>query len=75
VGASQEELSAAERKRSRRTQWGLEAYAARNFAGAISVLAQHPDDRPARVLLARCRELVQRPPPLDWTGVYVAVAK
>jgi len=39
------------------------------------VLAQHPDDRPARVLLARCRELVERPPPLDWTDVYVAVAK
>jgi len=39
------------------------------------VLAQHPDDRPARVLLARCWELVERPPPLDWTDVYVAVAK
>jgi len=59
----------------RRTQWGLEAYAARDFAGAISLLAQHPDDGPARVLLARCRELVERPPPPHWTGVYVAIAK
>jgi adenylate cyclase len=53
----------------------LEAYAGRDFAGAISLLAQHPDDGPARVLLARCRDLVERPPPPHWTGVYVAVAK
>jgi len=53
----------------------LEAYASRDFAGAISLLAQHPDDGPARVLLARCRELVEHPPPPQWTGVYVAIAK
>jgi len=53
----------------------LEAYAGRDFAGAISLLAQHPDDGPARVLLARCRELVERPPPPQWTGVYIAIAK
>jgi len=53
----------------------LEAYAGRDFAGAISLLAQHPDDGPARVLLARCRELLERPPPPQWTGVYVAIAK
>jgi len=53
----------------------LDAYTTRDFAASIAVLAQHPDDGPSRVLLARCRELLERPPPPHWNGVHVAVAK
>ena len=34
-----------------------------------------PEDGPSRVLQARCRELLERPPPPQWNGVHVALAK
>ena len=53
----------------------LDAYTARDFNASIALLAQHPDDGPSRVLQARCRELLERPPPPHWNGVHVALAK
>jgi adenylate cyclase len=49
---------------------GLAAYRARDFAGAIKlfqrVLAERASDRPARVLLERCSELLKSSPGADW---------
>jgi hypothetical protein len=54
----------------------FDAYLARNFGLAVALLEpQASEDPPSRVLLARCKELAQHPPPADWTGVYVAKSK
>jgi len=53
----------------------FDAYLGRDFAGAIARLSQHPGDGPSRVLLARCHDLLLRPPPPQWNGVHVAMAK
>jgi adenylate cyclase len=53
----------------------LEAYFARDFEGARTLLASLPDDPPSRVLSSRCEAMVARPPPEDWNGVYVAKSK
>jgi adenylate cyclase len=51
------------------------AYAARDFTGAIAMLVAHPADAPSAVLLRRCREYLEEPPPVDWHGVYMATGK
>jgi adenylate cyclase len=53
----------------------LEAYFARDFAGALSRLGRLTDDPPSRVLADRCRAMIDRPPPEGWDGVYVATTK
>ena len=53
----------------------LNAYLRREFAGAIAWLSQHPEDGPSRVLSRRCHDLMARPPPPHWDGVYVAITK
>jgi adenylate cyclase len=45
------------------------SYQRGDFAGAIPVLNQQPDDPPSAVLLERCRELSAHPPKA-WTGIY-----
>jgi len=49
---------------------GLAAYRAQDFAGAIAlfgqVLAERPTDQPARVMLARSKDLLAAPPGKDW---------
>ena len=49
---------------------GLAAYRARDFAGAAiffqRLLAERSSDQPARIMLDRCRELLQSPPGTDW---------
>jgi class 3 adenylate cyclase len=56
-----------------RYEAALAVYRAGDFAAAASrlaaLVADHPDDAPARALLARVRELAQRPPS-DWDGVF-----
>ena len=58
---------------------GLAAYLARDFQGAVefyqTALRLRPNDRPAAVLLGRCRESMLTPPPGEWDGVYVATEK
>ena len=39
------------------------AYVARDFAGAIAILAPQTDDAPSATLLERCREFQEEPPP------------
>jgi adenylate cyclase len=58
---------------------GLDAYLARDFTAAAAcferILGVRPGDRPAEILLARCRALQASPPPAEWTGVMVATQK
>jgi adenylate cyclase len=56
----------------------LDAYFARDFAGALATLettAELVDDPPSHVLAARCRDYITDPPPSDWNGVHVAETK
>jgi len=53
----------------------LEAYFGRDFGGALERLAEIADDGPASVLAARCKTMIERPPPEDWNGVWVATSK
>jgi len=53
----------------------LDAYFARDFAGALAVLADAQVDAPSLVLAERCRLLHEAPPPPDWDGTFVAKAK
>jgi len=49
---------------------GLAAYRTQDFAGAIAlfgqVLVERPADQPARVMLARSKDLLAAPPGKDW---------
>ncbi len=58
---------------------GLDTYLARNFheaAVAFEKLLEHrPEDRPAAMLLARCRRFILEPPPEDWDGIHVVTQK
>jgi len=50
------------------------AYIERNWAEAArrfeQFLQRWPNDGPAQVALARCKEFIAEPPPSDWDGVY-----
>jgi adenylate cyclase len=61
--------------RARIYEQGLEAYFARDFARALTLLATCPGDPASRILSARCSALLAKPPPEDWNGVYVATSK
>ena len=58
---------------------GLGSYLDRDFRGAAeqykAALRLRPEDKPAAVLLERCRDFLSAPPPEDWNGVYVATEK
>ncbi len=58
---------------------GLDAYLARDFGGAAGffekALELRPEDRPAAMLLERCRRFMLQPPSEDWDGIYVATEK
>jgi adenylate cyclase len=57
----------------------LDAYLARDFQAAITacdrILARTPDDKPARTLRDRAAGLVAAPPPMEWSGIFVATEK
>jgi adenylate cyclase len=57
--------------RARTYEAALDAYFARDFAGAIALLAAQLDDRPSQLLVERAHKLVATPPPADWNGVYI----
>ncbi|MGH9787192.1 MAG: adenylate/guanylate cyclase domain-containing protein, partial [Candidatus Acidiferrales bacterium] len=53
---------------------GLQAYRGQQWDVALGIfetlLRDHPDDGPAQVMAARCRQFRSDPPPPDWDGVY-----
>jgi len=51
------------------------AYAAGDFARAVPILEAHREDPPSAVLLRRCRDFMEDPPPADWGGVYSVSSK
>ncbi|MEI9898226.1 MAG: adenylate/guanylate cyclase domain-containing protein [Chthoniobacter sp.] len=51
------------------------AYGAREFARAIDILRQQPEDAPSAKLLERCRAFLADPPPPGWDGIYVSTMK
>jgi adenylate cyclase len=53
----------------------FEAYAARDFDRAVTILEQNAGDAPSNILIKRCRAFQQTPPPEDWRGVYVSITK
>jgi adenylate cyclase len=53
----------------------LDAYFARDFAGALGILGAHKDDPPSTVLAERCARLREAPPGEAWDGVYIARSK
>jgi adenylate cyclase len=73
------EDDAAARELSRLFVEGLGAYLERDFRGAAeqykAAIHVRPEDRPAAVLLERCRAFLSAPPPEDWNGVYIATEK
>jgi adenylate cyclase len=58
---------------------GLDAYIARDLRTAAAcyqeALRLKPDDRPAAILMERCRQFLAAPPSEEWSGVYVATEK
>ena len=62
-------------KRARVYEKALQAYFARDFAGARTVLATLPDDPPSRIMVGRCEAMQAHPPAEGWNGVYVAKSK
>ena len=54
----------------------LDRYFARDFTGALAIVAPLADrDPPSAVLAERCRRFMEQPPPADWDGVWVAAEK
>jgi adenylate cyclase len=74
LGAA-EEVGNDRREQARRYEASLDAYFARDFAGALRGLEALPDDPPSCVLAERCRALIASPPPDTWDGIYVARSK
>jgi adenylate cyclase len=59
-----------------RYEEAFDAYLAREFARAATILEPlRSEDPPSAVLHARCKELGTRPPAEGWTGVHVAASK
>ncbi len=57
----------------------LESYRACDWVDAAgkfgTIMSTHPHDGPTQVLLQRCIEFMDDPPPPGWDGVYVAKSK
>ncbi|HEY2510857.1 MAG TPA: hypothetical protein VGI39_08375, partial [Polyangiaceae bacterium] len=53
----------------------LEAYFARDFANARTLVASQLTDGPSAALDARCAHLMEHPPGEGWDGVFVAKEK
>ena len=58
---------------------GLDAYARRDWAGAIElfekVITIRGDDLPSRRFVERCRNYLASPPPEDWTAISILAEK
>jgi adenylate cyclase len=57
----------------------LDAYRSQHWQTALGLfgelLRDFPEDRPTRLFVQRCRDLIERPPEGEWDGVYVMEAK
>jgi adenylate cyclase len=57
----------------------MESYRAGDWVEAAgrfgSIMRTRPGDGPTQILLQRCFEFIDDPPPADWDGVYVAKSK
>ena len=74
LGAKGDDIDGLER--ARRYEEAFDAYLARDFDRAITLIEPHAaDDPPSAVLAERCRLLAENPPPASWTGVHVASSK
>lgn len=70
------EAGQAERDRAASYADALAHYRARRFAEAAAIWdGLGAEDGPARVMAARAREYLERPPPEDWDGVFVMSGK
>jgi adenylate cyclase len=67
AGSGQQVIAAYER--------AFEAYVARDFTLAASILEKQTTDAPSMVLLKRCRAYQEQPPPPDWRGIHLASEK
>jgi hypothetical protein len=58
---------------------GLRLYKTRKFREALTVfekaLEYEQEDGPTKLYISRCKELIKKPPPLDWDGVYTMTTK
>jgi adenylate cyclase len=54
-------------------------YQDRDFAAALrafsAIAERHPEDGPTRLYVTRCRDLLDRPAPADWDGVFTRTTK
>ena len=85
AGAIYELLGMAEEGATEPAEWvrsyeaGLDAYARRDWAGAIelfqAVLAAHGSDRPSEIFIERCRNYIVSPPPEHWRAVSALAEK
>jgi adenylate cyclase len=85
AGAIYELLEMAEEGSAEQAEWvrayeaGLDAYARRDWAGAIelfrTVMAIRSGDRPSEIFIDRCQNYLASPPPEDWTAVSVLSEK
>jgi adenylate cyclase len=51
------------------------AYLARDFGRAVELLSPNQSDAPSSVLRQRCETFLHTPPPADWQGVHIFLAK
>ncbi len=58
---------------------GVRRYRNRDFTGAIgkfeAALARHGQDKLSETYIARCRHMLDHPPPDDWSGVWTMTEK
>lgn len=63
----------------KRYNQALEEYFSGRFEQAIeaflAIAADHPEDKPTRILLQRCRRYLEEMPAPDWGGIFVAQEK
>lgn len=75
LGMAGDEGVEAARPRVTAYEAALAASRERQFVRALFLLAPLTDDPPAAVLARRCEAWLKTPPPLDWDGTWIAIAK
>jgi adenylate cyclase len=67
-------------KRVKMYEEGLKCYRAREFQRAFLLFEEilatiAPEDKATQLMLKRCRQYIQNPPPPDWDGVFISSKK